>query len=339
VYRHCLFCHADLVANDEIEALPIGRRLAFDAAKGRLWVVCRTCERWNLTPFDARWEAIERCERLFRSTRTRMSTDQIGLARLPSGLELVRIGEPLRPEFAAWRYGDQFGRRRRRYLAYSAVGVAAGIGMIAGLYTLTASIGGFAGMGSRLIAAALDRVRAIRVPRAHGGVTRIGPARARLASISVVPPGTPPVLRVPESMGAPLQRGDFWVGDDALAVASVIAPLGNASGGSRDEIRRAVEIIEGSATPDDPVRTIADANPGYTVKGELSIAGGYPPHRLALEMMLHEAAERRALAGELAVLELRWRQAEELAAIADSLAVSEAVETRLRELRGRRPQA
>ncbi len=40
-----------------------------------------------------------------------MSTDNIGLARLREGLELVRIGEPQRPEFAAlesaWREAEQ----------------------------------------------------------------------------------------------------------------------------------------------------------------------------------------------------------------------------------------
>jgi hypothetical protein len=41
--------------------------------------------------------------------------------------------------------------------------------------------------------------------------------------------------------------------------------------------------------------------------------------RLALEMAAQEAAERRALEGELALLEQAWREAEEIAAIADSL--------------------
>ncbi|MEZ4455334.1 MAG: hypothetical protein R2882_02105 [Gemmatimonadales bacterium] len=103
MYRTCIHCLSDLGTNDSIERLAIGRRLAFDAGRGRLWVVCRHCERWNLTPFEDRWEAIEDCERWFRGARRRYSTDQIGLARLPDGLELVRIGDPLRPEFAAWR--------------------------------------------------------------------------------------------------------------------------------------------------------------------------------------------------------------------------------------------
>src|SRR3712207_3915617 len=113
MYHHCLFCQSDLGANDGVEHFPVGRRLAFDAARGRLWVVCPRCARWNLTPLEERWEAIEQCERLYRGTRLRASTDNVGLARLRSGLELVRIGSPMRPEIAAWRYSAKFGRRRR----------------------------------------------------------------------------------------------------------------------------------------------------------------------------------------------------------------------------------
>jgi hypothetical protein len=108
----CAWCATPFPANDSIEEMPVGRRLAFDASKGRLWAVCRRCERWNLAPIEQRWEAIESCERAFRETRLRASTDQVGLAKLRDGTELVRIGRPIPREFAAWRYGDQFGRRR-----------------------------------------------------------------------------------------------------------------------------------------------------------------------------------------------------------------------------------
>ena len=125
MYKTCMFCTRPLKTNEVVEEFPIGRRLAFDAAKGRLWVVCRHCQRWNLTPLEERWEAVETCEKLFRETRLRTSSENIGLARHPEGLELVRIGEPLRPEFAAWRYGDQFGKRRRRSIVrWTAAGVA-----------------------------------------------------------------------------------------------------------------------------------------------------------------------------------------------------------------------
>ena len=112
MYSTCLFCNQDLGSNEVIEQFPIGRRLAFDASKGRLWVVCRKCERWNLTPLEERWEAIEECERLFAGTRLRVSTDNIGLAYLPEGVALVRIGRALSSEIAAWRYG----RHLRRWL-------------------------------------------------------------------------------------------------------------------------------------------------------------------------------------------------------------------------------
>ncbi|HMS03994.1 MAG TPA: hypothetical protein PKE51_13515, partial [Gemmatimonadaceae bacterium] len=130
MYAHCLHCGGDLGGNDVLEAFPVGRRVAFDEALGRLWVVCAKCERWNLAPFESRWEAIEQAERAYRGTTVRVATDNIGLARWRDGTTLVRVGRPLRPEFAAWRYGDQFGRRRRRAWLTGGVAVA-GVGALA----------------------------------------------------------------------------------------------------------------------------------------------------------------------------------------------------------------
>ncbi|HJU65747.1 MAG TPA: hypothetical protein VJ596_08730, partial [Gemmatimonadaceae bacterium] len=110
MYRTCVYCNKRLGSNDAIREFPVGRRLAFDAQRGRLWVVCAHCGRWNLTPFEERWEAIEECERRFRGTLLRISSDNVGLAQLKDGLELVRIGRALRPEIASWRYG-RYARR------------------------------------------------------------------------------------------------------------------------------------------------------------------------------------------------------------------------------------
>jgi hypothetical protein len=110
MYATCLFCNRDLGHNTVLPTFPVGRRLAFDPERGRLWVVCTKCDRWNLTPLEERWEAVEECERLFRATRLRYSTGNVGLAQLRSGLDLVRIGRALRPEIAAWRYGRLLGR-------------------------------------------------------------------------------------------------------------------------------------------------------------------------------------------------------------------------------------
>ena len=79
MFRRCISCQADLGSNEALERFPVGRRLAFDAAKGRLWVVCSRCAQWNLSPLEERWEAIEEAEQLFRDSRKRVSTDEIGL--------------------------------------------------------------------------------------------------------------------------------------------------------------------------------------------------------------------------------------------------------------------
>src|SRR5215207_8776745 len=155
MYATCLFCNKPLGTNETFETFPVGKRLAFDAAKGRLWVVCPHCERWNLSPLEDRWEAIEAAERMFRDTRQRVSTDNIGLAKLRDGTTLVRIGEPMRPEFAAWRYGDQFGRRRRRQMLIAGAGLGALGAIVVGGMAAGASIGGIGWLMIRMARAAV----------------------------------------------------------------------------------------------------------------------------------------------------------------------------------------
>src|SRR5690606_19479912 len=143
MYSTCIFCNHSLGTNAALESFPVGRRVAFDGAKGRLWVVCRKCERWNLSPLEERWEAVEEAERLYADTRKREATEHIGLARIADGTELERIGAPLRPEFASWLYGDQFGRRRNRQLVLAGAGLTALGGLAVGGAALGMSGGGF----------------------------------------------------------------------------------------------------------------------------------------------------------------------------------------------------
>ena len=58
MYRTCIFCKKDLGSNDVVEHFPVGRKLAFDEAKGRLWVVCKACGQWNLVPGLAPGQAV-----------------------------------------------------------------------------------------------------------------------------------------------------------------------------------------------------------------------------------------------------------------------------------------
>lgn len=344
VYATCLFCNQPLGANEVLEAFPVGRRLAFDADKGRLWVVCTHCERWNLTPFEERWEAIEQAERSYRETRLRVSTENIGLARLPEGLELVRIGRPQRPEIAAWRYGDQFGRRRRRRLITAGVvatggalivagGVAAGLGMIA-----TVNVGrairrlAMNGAPWRIVARLRDDTgQIIRVQRRH---------LAR-SNLTMSPDGAF-ALEIEHTSG----RVGI-VGSEARHAASVLFPSVNQFGGTKADVQLAVERIVHAGSAEGYLRQIAqqggrdariaekerrwrkdDAPPEDSGLLALPISA-----RLAIEMALHEEQERRALEGELAELERAWRDAEEIGAIADSLLLPAWVEDALQRFR------
>ena len=329
MYSTCLFCNSDLGANEVIESFPVGRRLAFDLAKGRLWVVCRKCERWNLSPLEERWEAIEACEERFRSTRLRVSTDNIGLARLKEGLELVRVGPAMRPEFAAWRYGDQFGRRRRRKLVRAGLGVGIVGGAVAGGIAIGVSAGisvGASGWwiwrgiyaGYRRIAYGSPQEVVARVPH-DAGRRVILVRRHHLKDIRLGAEGREGlVLSLPQLEGATTHL----LGEEAQRAVGYILPAINWAGAERQDVDRAVQLIESSQVSADEFMRQTAARVGMRHRlHELPSA-----QLLALEMASHEEGERRAMEGELALLEAAWRQAEEIAHIADGLLVPPSVD-------------
>ena len=361
MFSTCLFCHAPLGSNAAIDHFPVGRRLAFDAAKGRLWVVCRKCERWNLSPLDERWEAIEECERLFSETRLRVSTDNIGLTRLREGLELVRIGVPLRPEMAAWRYGDQFGRRRRRHLIFTSAGIAAAVGVVA----VGPAMGFIAGGGVSLLnlVSSINTAYQQRRVRAHVRVPtfdRLGTVRLKqLQRAAIVRHDDGWGLRVafefskreplrdtsPLAIHRPIggwtrEESVILSGEDALRAAGQLLPAINAAGAKRYEVDAAVRIVEEAG---DPARLFARYAARTQTEGRRATRDIERGHvlavlpkevRLAFEMAAHEDVERRALEGELALLEAAWRQAEEIASIADDMFVADDTRRRLAEMRG-----
>jgi hypothetical protein len=359
VYTTCLFCHADLGRNEVLEAFPVGRRLAYDAEKGRLWVVCRGCERWNLTPQEERWEAIEQAERLYRGTRLHASTDNIGLARLGDATELVRVGRPLRPEFAAWRYGDQFGRRRVR----AALRTAGALGVVGAALWGGPALGLYTGGSVQLVhygyqAFAIWRQRRQVVARVPGGDDPAAPDR-RLAILHVwrarlertVHGGWR--LEFPY-IGAPRREtfdadGLHWRpavasldGDAALRAAGRILPHVNRGGAGRAAVNSAVQLLDGAGSAERAFALAAGLGDSRWRRSATwrsaehgTIAKLAPEIRLALEMACHEEQERRAVDGELRELEEAWRRAEEIAAIADDLLLPERLTQKLDQLRGR----
>ncbi len=330
MWNHCIVCSSKLGENEDLEEFQVGRRLAFDARKGRLWVVCPRCERWNLVPIDQRWEAVEALERAYRDTPARYSTSEVGLARLGGGLEIVRIGDPIPSEFAAWRWGSRFGRKKRRLKSSVKRGkllhlerstaYAAGIALapLAPVLAPLLIVGGLTAAPLILLAKYGNNWPAERT-----GAHLIGKHQLRAGGITPADcfPGWSIHVqgweRVRVTGGeTPIIKWMEFSGEDALRLARRALPLLN---------RRTPKFV-----------TVADA------VAEISIQGGvekyldhaatlkpkwvafrhYPkPVLMAMEMALFEAEERRALEGELERLEQAWREAEEMAAISDNLII------------------
>jgi hypothetical protein len=330
MYSTCMFCNRSLGTNQVVETFPVGRRLAFDAKRGRLWVVCGKCERWNLSPLEERWEAVEALEALFRGTRVRVSSENIGLARHPEGMELVRVGEPLRPEFAAWRYGDQFGRRRRRAILYGVGGAAVLGGVVVGGIAAGVFSGAVLSQSGNFVSIFVNGRTLAKVKAPDGTLLKLKRKdleRTRLESADgrwdlVVGKG----------------RKEYrFEGEDAHGAAATLVSRINRNGAGKEAVRDAVRTLDDLGSPEAVLRTAAaqesrrGLGKGRSAVGRLS---GLPaPTRLAVEMALHEEEERRALQGELWLLERRWKEAEEIAAISDDLLLPEGTEEFLQKHR------
>ncbi|GLC26553.1 hypothetical protein [Roseisolibacter agri] len=363
MYAACLFCHRALGDNAVMESFPVGRQLAFDGARGRLWVVCPHCARWNLTPLEQRWEAMEEAERHFRDARVRAATDEIALARVAGGLTLVRVGRARMRELTAWRYGRELARRLWR-----TAGVVAG-GTVAVGAAAVAGVGAGIGVRPELVIPFLHpaiailalqagglglSLRPVRIPGPDGRTYEV--FRSEFAGLYLEPADVADAWRLHVKHGygvlsleghaavdalRPLlarinRRGALrgravdasrWIEAHGGAAASVLA-LARASrerGGDFEARRRAFE--SGEAIERNPFAK-------NETPGNLGALHRMPAvERLALEVAMVEDAERRAMEEELAPLTRAWRDAEAIAAIADGLALPAAVERRAAAMR------
>lgn len=369
MYATCLFCNSHLGTNADVPECPVGRRLAFDPVQGRLWVVCTRCACWNLTPLDERWEAVDVCERLFRGTRLRVSTDNIGLAHLHSGLELVRIGPALFPEIASWRYGT-------RAQPSSPTPERAGLVRRGGRF-----IARHAGHALAAYATSLgfsdDAMLRMRTFGREGAVLARG----------ITDSGATVQIRYRHLRHAELLRPDRdhpWRlvvrHDEGLAtltesaslrtVAKLLSTL-NGGAATTTDVRYAISKLDDAGNPDGFFSRVASltlrtswgrfpdapdtdaalpaglsfaerlavqlANRSFWARGGTGSELRTPLYRLpvadrlALEMAANEDAERRAFAGELEALREAWKEAEEIAAIADEMFTDEVFEAFKRE--------
>ncbi|HJU89463.1 MAG TPA: hypothetical protein VJ672_08730 [Gemmatimonadaceae bacterium] len=346
MYSTCLYCHSRLGSNEVIGPFPVGRRLAFDSERGRLWVVCPGCGRWNLSPLDTRWDAIEECERRFRGSPLRAYTDNIGLARIEGGLELVRVGRPLPPEFASWRFGGQIRRRWVRGLAAragSSIVTNASIGVgAAALAVATATGLAIAAVPLLIMCDTIDEYFSYERVVGRIRVKRGAPRTVRLKHV-----GRMELLTRPRSLDWGLhvahERGmDDLQGSAAVQSGSQLLAWINRRGAPPADIRRAVDLIADAGGPTKFVirakRVHEDRRRSAVVFNDHSVGalGLRPVEQLALEMAMNEDAERQAMQGELELLEQAWKDAEEIAAIADNLLLPSPVSDAIDRLRAPR---
>ncbi|MEP6764470.1 MAG: hypothetical protein ABJB66_09180 [Gemmatimonadaceae bacterium] len=334
MFATCLVCHRALGANDVIETFPVGRRLAFDEKTGRLWVICKSCGHWNLSPLEERWEAVESCEKLYRETRIRTATENIGLAKLNEGLDLVRIGKPLRPEFAAWRYGPRMIARQRKAALITVGGVlatgagaivVAGVAVSAATLIATSAFGitllqvGRVGLGKYLDYRQNEQVM-MKVSGPKGHVYRL--RRGDLRTVSLEPDNGPEGWRLvmPHEWG----RLDLTGINAKFAAGQVLAHL-NAKGASRSAVNIAATRISDAGGTQEFIRNAIALRDKRRSAGLLMRDDSFDSfglnneERLAVEMAMHEDAEQSAMQGELAALEQAWKDAEEIGAIADRM--------------------
>jgi hypothetical protein len=119
-------------------------------------------------------------------------------------------------------------------------------------------------------------------------------------------------------------------GEDARRAVAQLLPAINHAGASRRRVQGAVGLLERAGDAEGFVAHVAHHASTTRVAALRSL-----PYemRLGLEMATHEESERRALEGELALLEEEWRRAEELAGISDQLLVPSAIDEKLAALR------
>jgi hypothetical protein len=134
---------------------------------------------------------------------------------------------------------------------------------------------------------------------------------------------TPDGLRV--RLHADVGRVEI-TGDAAVRVAALACARRNQIGASVATVQEAVRWVEARGGPDGLLRA-PDGMPRELRRVPYV-------ERLALEMALHEDAERQALEEELTRLEAAWREADAIAAIADDLLLPASVTDFVRRHRG-----
>lgn len=321
VFSRCLVCHAPFAKNEALEFFPHGDRIAFDPGRGRLWSVCRHCKRWSLAPIEARWEALEELERATTDRARLLSqTDNVALLRV-DGIEVVRVGRANLTEEAWWRYGRELVGRRENVRKVSFAGSVAAGAVIIGGWT-TGGIGALAAwiLWENAPGKLVDTARWFRfgsaVWRGDRACGRCGHRFRRVsyrdrASLILRPDRerdeTEVVQRCPVCSAG--EGGLVLAGHEGDRALRRVLAYHHFAGASEKRVKSATRLIEEAGDTHRLARSVI--RDGHRM-GDIERT-----RAIALEIAANEEAEQQLLELELADLETRWREEEELAAIVD----------------------
>jgi hypothetical protein len=325
VFTTCGFCAGALGGDGGASGLEIGRRFAYDAHRSRAWVICQRCARWNLTPFDNREATIDALDRMAGTGRVAATSEHVSLIRL-GGYDVVRVGQPRRPEYATWRYGERVKARERERLKFIIPATAVAIG---GMVAFNFAVGG--GMAYMLgqVPGMADTLYTNVV-----GNRKVANVEAPICERC----GKPMVLRAKHLQHARLTStahadlalllscpscrvyGAQLEGVDAEVALRAGLTFVNLKKGKRvkKKAEEAAGYVDRHGGPEQFIR--------LTTRIEKPVGSLVGAEALALEMAVDEQAELREL-------ERQWQQAEEIANIADSMLVDPAIDDQLRHLK------
>ena len=325
MFRTCAFCNAPFDGDGGPSGLGVGRRLAFDEWRGRLWVVCSKCSRWNLTPLDDRLERIDVVARAARDAgRVVAATEQVALIRWER-YDFVRVGKPLRVELATWRYGERMRTRQRERMkvVVPLTVVAIGLGIAANV-AAGGGLGVFVWNLHRLVDQAYigivgNRKVLLAEPPICAHCGSLMQLRARHVQHARVVPDSHAEIAVVLSCPKCRREGAQLTGLDAVQVLRQGLTYLNVTRSGRRKAEDAARVVDQVGGPDRLLHDVA--------RRELTLRSLRPERRLALEMAVDERAE-------VEELERQWREAEEIAEIADgTLSTSEQLDEEMRRLK------
>jgi hypothetical protein len=299
----------------------VGRTVAFDPDRGRLWIVCGWCGHWSLEPIEERWEAVEELERRARGRSTVLgATDRISLLSL-GRLEAVRVGPAPAREEAWWRYGKALRGRRLRYNTITRIG-----GTVAAV-AVTTGVTGFALLMPevvmlkwRSVRAAIGQARKSGAEAAESFERRFRYGRLawrgstsciscghRLVELTFQDSGKATLypdytIHIPCQRCRSTQGGHVISGLEAEHLTRRLLAYENIAGADDGQLAAAVQLIRSGKIGTHDGRSLRRA------PREMLIG---------LELLVAEQREARALGWEIADLQARWETAEALAQIID----------------------